>query len=92
MIKNTPFNKENFHFDGMYLVYGPYMYSKESRFVARFKYSRRDKASFIKFLIANFTTEEYFGALEKLQTPGEILRSKGWVSPTVLKARASMLP
>ena len=90
MIKNTPFNKENFHFDGMYLVYGPYMYSKESKFVARFKYSRRDKASFIKFLIANFTVEEYFGALEKLHAPAKILESKGWVSPTVLKAKAAI--
>ena len=90
MIKNASFNKENFHFDGMYLVYGPYMYSKDSRFVARFKYSRRDKASFIKFLIANFTVEEYFGALEKQHAPTEILKAKGWVSPTVLKAKAAM--
>ena len=90
MIKNTSFNKENFHFDGMYLVYGPYMYSKESRFVARFKYSRRDKASFIKFLIANFTVEEYFSALEKQHAPTEILKAKGWVSPTFLKAQAAM--
>ena len=44
-MNNTPFLKEKFHFDGMYLVYGTGMYSTDNRFVARFKYSKRDKAS-----------------------------------------------
>ena len=85
MNKSTPFNKENFHFDGMYLVYGPYMYAKESKFVARFKYSRRDKASFIKFLIANFTMDEYFAARTKNAAPVTILQTKGFVPYNVMK-------
>ena len=87
MNNSTRFFKENFHFDGLYLVYGLGQYTKDRRIVARFKYSRRDKASFIKFLIANFTIEEYFNAMDDM-APGTILESKGWVSPTVKKMRA----
>ena len=87
MNNSTRFFKENFPFDGLYLVYGLGQYTKDRRIVARFKYSRRDKASFIKFLIANFTVEEYFNAMDDM-APGAILESKGWVSPTVKKMRA----
>ena len=88
MNNNTRFFKEHFHFDGLYLVYGLGQYTKDRRIVARFKYSKRDKASFIKFLIANFTVEEYFDAMANDMSPGAILESKGWVSPTVKKMRA----
>ena len=49
------------------------------RFVARFKYAteRRGKAAFQKFLIANFTVEEYFNP-DQLP-PLAALRSKGFV-------------
>ena len=87
MNNNTRFFKEHFHFDGLYLVYGLGQYTKDRRIVARFKYSKRDKASFTKFLIANFTVEEYFNAMDDM-APGAILESKGWVSPTVKKMRA----
>jgi len=89
-MNNTPFLKEKFHFDGMYLNYGTGSYTKDARFVARFKYSKRDKASFVKFLIANFTVEEYFNAL-KDEAPLNVLKAKGWVSPTEAKARANSL-
>ena len=77
------FDKSSFHCFGGYLTYGP-----DQAFVARFKYSRGDKASFVKFLIANFEVGEYFARLAVGETPVGILRSKGWVSPTVLKLRA----
>ena len=83
-MNNTPFLKEKFHFDGMYLNYGTGYY--RARFVARFKYNKRDKASFVKFLIANFTVEEYFNAL-KNEAPATVLESKGWISPTHAKMR-----
>jgi 2-phosphoglycerate kinase len=85
--KQTRFNKSLFHFDGMYLVYGPGQYAKESRFIARFKYTKRDKSSFIKFLIANFTVEEYLSRMDAFQTPYSVLSAKGWVSPTQKKNR-----
>jgi len=87
MNNNTRFSKENFHFDGMYLVYGSGQYPKQYRFVARFKHCKRDRASFVKFLIANFTVEEYFNAMSDT-TPVVILESKGWVSPTIKKMKA----
>jgi hypothetical protein len=79
------FIKQNFHFDGEYLVYGPAMYSKDSRFVARFKRNKRDRSSFTKFLMQNFTVDEYFSAL-KIYAPSRILTAKGWISPTVAKS------
>ena len=87
------FIKQNFHFDGEYLVYGPAMYSKDSRFVARFKRNKRDRSSFTKFLMQNFTVEDYFSAREAGDTPVGILRTRGWVSPTIQKFRdAGLLP
>lgn len=81
-MNGTPFVKENFYWDGMYLSY----YDPKIRFVARFKYNRRDRASFQKFLIANFSVQEYFDALLKSQAPAQILKAKGWVSPTMKRA------
>jgi hypothetical protein len=71
----TKFNPEQFVYDGMYLQY-------QGQFVARFK--RGGKAEFVKFLVKNFTVEEYFFALERLQ-PMEILQHKGFVSPAIKK-------
>ena len=85
MNNNTPFIKNLFHFDGMYLNYGSGQYTKDARFVARFKYNKRDRSSFVKFLIANFTVDEYFSAL-KIYAPSRILTAKGWISPTVAKS------
>jgi hypothetical protein len=85
--KQTRFNKSLLHFDGMYLVYGSGQYTKDARFIARFKYTKRDKASFIKFLFANFTVEEYLSQMDACQTPYAVLRAKGWESPSSKKAR-----
>ena len=80
------FQRHFFRIDGMYLNYG--LSESTKQFVARFKYSRGDRASFTKFLIANFTVEEYFSRLNAGETPVGILRSKGWVSPMVAKLKS----
>lgn len=93
-MNGTPFVKENFRWDGMFLSYYDPATAEHSRrvtgfsaqFIARFKYNRRDRASFQKFLIANFSVEEYYNARISM-APAEILKSKGWVSPTVKRAR-----
>jgi hypothetical protein len=52
------------------------------RFIARFKYSAQKKRrpSFTKFLTKNFSTEEYFDAIDSGVAPYEILDRKGWGS------------
>jgi len=93
----TQFKKENFTFDGEYLMYnGDFAGAKmmmevhpdahaswegklKPEFVARFKYNKRDRASFTKFLIANFTCEEYFFLMKSFNlAPMEVLRGKGY--------------
>jgi hypothetical protein len=77
----TAFVRETFNIDREWVSYG-----QEHEFVARFKYGRSGKASFVTFLIKNFTTEEYFGALKEGGSPGEVLQAKGYMSPHVKKA------
>ncbi len=74
----TKFEKSEFSYDGMYLKY-------KGQFVARFKYAhaKRRKPSFLKFLIANFTVEEYFAERDAGKAPLIILMDKGyreWIS------------
>lgn len=80
----TRFIKENFYGSEYvdYNIGGP---TGTSKFVARFKYSRSGKTSFINFLCKNFTVEEYFGRLEGGEAPLSILESKGFVLPHIKK-------
>lgn len=71
-------DKNFFHYSGGYLTYN-------SRFVARFKYLRNGMGDFKKFLIANFTPEEYFSLLENGEQPLTILQTKGYVQPHIRK-------
>jgi hypothetical protein len=86
----TQFTQDDFDMDSgevRYVTYGP-----TRRFVGRFKYSRPGENSrdFVKFLIANFTVEEYFDLTEKQRmAPAEALRTKGYVSVNERSARAS---
>lgn len=59
--------------------------SYNGKFVARFKYNKKS-ADFVKFLIENFTQEEYFGRLANKEAPLDILMSKGFV-PQHIKER-----
>lgn len=69
------FENKRFQYDGMYLTY-------DGKFVARFK--RGGKTDFVKFLVKNFTVEEYFAALQKLP-PVSVLETKGYVTAQVKK-------
>lgn len=71
----TKFNKENFKFDGLFLMY-------DGAFVARFK--RGGMGAFKSFLVKNFSVEEYF-QLSKDLAPVEILATKGFVMPNTAK-------
>lgn len=68
------FVKENFCYHNGYLTYNG------ARFVARFKYGAQKgrKAKFVKFLIENFTVEEYFAAYDAGKAPLQILEEKGF--------------
>jgi len=85
----TAFVKENFEYHGGYLNYRVSDdYKVHPKFVARFKYSAKDKPAFITFLKKNFTVEEYFDRIGNGctgESPVGILESKGYVSTTVKK-------
>lgn len=65
--------------------YVDYNIGNTSKFVARFKYARGSKSSFISFLIKNFTVEEYFGRLAAGEQPLTVLNSKGYIQPHIKK-------
>lgn len=53
----------------------------DGKFVARFK--RGGRASFISFLVKNFTVGEYFTRLDAGESPLKILESKGYLLPHI---------
>lgn len=80
----TKFDKSRFDFHGGYLHYTTQ--EGERKFVARFKHVKGDRAGFTKFLIANFSVEEYFRALEiEKKSPLPILEAKGYVMAHIKK-------
>ena len=74
------FQKENFSYHGGYLHYD-LKNGERPQFIARFKYRGGDMSGFKKFLIANFTVEEYIEAYAggRGPAPFEILRAKGYM-------------
>jgi hypothetical protein len=70
------FLSANFSYHGGYLTYN-------GKFVARFKYGKKDKPWFVKFLKANFTVTEYMDRLAAGEAPAKILESKGYISKTI---------
>ncbi len=78
------FEKALFDFHGGYLHYNTP--EGERKFVARFKHVKGDRAGFTKFLIKNFSVEEYFNALEvEKKSPLPILEAKGYVMAHIKK-------
>lgn len=78
----TKFDRNSFYRSGDYLQY--FVDDKStSKFIARFKYGKKDLAGFKSFLIKNFTVEEYLERLSNGEGPVKILESKGYVSKTV---------
>ena len=55
------------------------------KFVARFKYAKAGKGTFITFLCKNFTVEEYFSRLAGGEAPLKIVESKGYLLPHIKK-------
>lgn len=66
----------NFSYYGGYLTYN-------GKFVARFKYGKKDKPGFVKFLKNNFNVTEYMDRLSAGEAPAKILESKGYISKTI---------
>ena len=75
------FVKENFQMHGDYMMYA----LDSAKFVARFKHMRAEAKRFQKFLIANFTVEEYFELLDKQIPPLRILQMKGYMSTNEIR-------
>lgn len=75
------FQKELFESSGECITY--FAGGERGKFVARFKYVKSNKTSFLSFLIKNFTVEEYFGCLETNEAPLTILESKGYIPPHI---------
>jgi hypothetical protein len=47
-------------------------------FIARFKYSKKSRGKFTKFLMKNFTVEEYLDLLDSGMAPITALETKGY--------------
>lgn len=60
----------------------------DKNFVARFKYANPTASAnhFVKFLVKNFTVNEYFKDLDNGIAPLTILKCKGFESYNVLQA------
>lgn len=61
----------------------------DGRFVGRFKYHRpaANARHFVKFLVANFTVEEFFALVEEgNMAPAKALETKGYISLNILSA------
>ena len=79
------FERAAFTFFGGYLNYR--MPDGTNQFIARFKYGKNAKPTFLTFLIKNFAVEEYIELLEiQKKAPVEILNAKGYVTPNAKKA------
>jgi len=59
-------------------VYGGGYLSYDRKFVARFKYNKPLYPKFKKFLIQNFTPDEYFAEMAKGVSPLQALQNKGF--------------
>lgn len=97
----TAFNKADFRWDGMYLMYeGEQGYCAERydenahptrvgkvrpMFIARFKYGNKPYKTWINFLVKNFTVEEYATRMSLKETPLAIMESKGFIEPSTKK-------
>jgi hypothetical protein len=83
----TKFTKDSFS-GTEYVNYA--MPNGTSKFVARFKYVRGSKSSFLTFLAKNFSVEEYFARLDGGESPLPILQSKGYMQPHIKKHLKSL--
>lgn len=90
MENETKFDRSKFNYFGGYLTYNIGTEAKpDEKFIARFRYRGGGKASFLSFLIKNFTVEEYLTRAAGKEAPLEILNAKGYISPNVRKVLKS---
>jgi len=78
------FDKQKFDYHGGYLTY-ELNSGERSVVVARFKYG--GMGAFKRFLIKNFSVEEYFKLLDSGLAPLEVLKTKGYTKPLAAKQR-----
>jgi len=83
------FTSENLLVDGMYIHYRKNDYDKPM-FVARLKHQKKDNRRFKKFLIENFTVEEYFLKMTEGYSPLEIVEQKGFISSNIKRVLKSV--
>lgn len=76
----TKFSKEVLNDSNGWISYGP-----ERKFVANFSKRGGGKATFVTFLIKNFTVEEYFNMLDSGIPPLRIVETKGYLLPHIKK-------
>jgi hypothetical protein len=79
------FNKDQFVVSG---ITGDVWVHYDNQFVGRFKHGSAKASAnhFVKFLIKNFTVEEYFAKMEQPDSaPVRILEEKGYVSYNITK-------
>lgn len=78
------FNKDLINISGSR---GEYWVEYENKFVGRFKHGSAKASAnhFVKFLVKNFTVEEYFDKLDKNGAPLRVLEEKGYVSYNIVK-------
>ena len=84
----TAFTKETILDSSGWLTYAPQgvgTHWKECKFIANFAKRGGGKASFITFLIKNFTVEEYFAGIEAGKAPLKIVEEKGYLLPHIKK-------
>ena len=74
---------------GGYTTYYPNgIFTSPREFICRFKYTTKDRPGFLRFLVCNFTPEDYLHLLTQKDehgmflSPAGILRSKGYISKT----------
>ena len=92
MKNQTQFVKENFNWDGMYLMYtGEHSESKyyempchpsrvgtpKAEFIVRFKYGYKPWKAWVNFIVKNFTVKEYLSLSEET-SPRAAMESKGY--------------
>ena len=84
----TQFSNENLIDSNGWVLYAPQGWATphaERKFVANFSKRGGGKATFMKFLIKNFTVEEYFEMLDANISPLKIVETKGYVLPHIKK-------
>ena len=72
----TPFQKDLFRWDGMYLHYEGG--TPEPTFIARFKYGRKPYKRWINFICKNFTCEEWVTEFEETHAPLRMMQARGY--------------